>query len=96
MSNIFWNDQGLIAAVAQDVQAKEILVMAWVNTEALIEILTTQKVCYWSVPDKPYGEIDQPVVIYGEVIIHSKVLIAHYAVIYADEIDAQGEMKNNL
>ena len=48
MSHIFWNDKGLIAAVAQDVQTKKILVMAWVNTEALIEILTTKKVCYWS------------------------------------------------
>lgn len=43
-----WNEHGLIAAIAQDFQSKEVLMMAWVNAEALIETLTTQKVCYWS------------------------------------------------
>ena len=48
MAHIPWNDQGLIAAIAQDAQTKEVLMMAWVNAEALIETLTTKRVCYWS------------------------------------------------
>lgn len=48
MKHILWNDQGLIAAIAQDAQTKEVLMMAWVNAEALIETLTTKRVCYWS------------------------------------------------
>ncbi len=48
MKHIPWNDQGLIAAIAQDAQTKEVLMMAWVNAEALIETLTTKRVCYWS------------------------------------------------
>jgi len=95
MSHIFWNDKGLIAAVAENLQTKEILVMAWVNIEALIEILTTKQVCYWSVPDKPYGEIDQTAIICGKVIILGNVFIAHYAVIRANEIDTRGEIEAN-
>ncbi|MGP5209200.1 phosphoribosyl-AMP cyclohydrolase [Psychrobacter alimentarius] len=48
MKQIPWNDQGLIAAIAQNAQTKEVLMMAWVNAEALIETLTTRRVCYWS------------------------------------------------
>lgn len=48
MKHIPWNAQGLIAAIAQDAQTKEVLMMAWVNAEALIETLTTKRVCYWS------------------------------------------------
>lgn len=48
LHDIPWNEQGLIAAIAQDFQSKEILMMAWINAEALIETLTTKKVCYWS------------------------------------------------
>lgn len=48
MKPIPWNDQGLMAAIAQDAQTKEVLMLAWVNAEALIETLTTKRVCYWS------------------------------------------------
>ncbi|MGP9518972.1 MULTISPECIES: hypothetical protein [unclassified Psychrobacter] len=46
-------------------------------------------------PDQPYGEIDQTAIIYGKVIIHGNAFITPYAVIHADEVDAQGEMKTN-
>ena len=32
---IKWNDQGLVPAIAQDWQTGEILMMAWMNPEAL-------------------------------------------------------------
>ena len=43
-----WNENGLITAIAQDIQSKEVLMLAWVNYEALMESLTTGQICYWS------------------------------------------------
>lgn len=43
-----WNDSGLIAAIAQDVTTKEVLMLAWMNEEALHETITTGEAWYWS------------------------------------------------
>lgn len=43
-----WNSDGLIAAVAQQHDTGEVLMLAWMNREALVETLQTQRVCYWS------------------------------------------------
>lgn len=47
-SAIQWNEQGLIPAIAQQYDSKEVLMMAWMNATALAETLNTQRVCYWS------------------------------------------------
>ncbi len=46
--SIRYNDDGLIAAIAQDYQSKEILMLAWVNEEALQKTLETNEAHYWS------------------------------------------------
>jgi len=38
----------LIAAIAQDWQSDEILMLAWMNREALVQTLRTSRVTYWS------------------------------------------------
>ncbi len=43
-----FNDQGLIPAIAQQHDTGEILMMAWMNRDALLETLSKQRVCYWS------------------------------------------------
>jgi phosphoribosyl-AMP cyclohydrolase len=43
-----WNGQGLVPAIAQDWQSGEVLMLAWMNREALTETLKTGRVCYWS------------------------------------------------
>ncbi|KAE8438314.1 MULTISPECIES: phosphoribosyl-AMP cyclohydrolase [Halomonadaceae] len=43
-----FNEDGLIPAIAQQHDTKEVLMMAWMNREALEETLTTQRVCYYS------------------------------------------------
>ena len=43
-----WNDQGLIAAIAQDADTGEVLMLAWMNAEALEQTLTSGEVTYWS------------------------------------------------
>jgi phosphoribosyl-AMP cyclohydrolase len=38
----------LIAAIAQDAENKEVLMMAWMNLEALEKTLDTKRATYWS------------------------------------------------
>lgn len=39
---------GLVPAIAQQHDTGEVLMMAWMNREAVAETLTTGRVCYWS------------------------------------------------
>ena len=43
-----YNDAGLIPAIAQDADTHEVLMMAWMNAEAVEKTLETGKVTYWS------------------------------------------------
>ncbi len=43
-----WNADGLLPAIAQQFDSGEVLMMAWMNRQALDETLATQRVCYWS------------------------------------------------
>jgi phosphoribosyl-AMP cyclohydrolase len=45
---VTFNDQGLVAAIAQQHDTGEILMMAWMNAESLRLTLETGHVCYWS------------------------------------------------
>ena len=48
LAAIRWNEAGLIPAIAQDAISGEVLMLAWMNAEALTETLETGRVCYWS------------------------------------------------
>ncbi|OKH89651.1 phosphoribosyl-AMP cyclohydrolase [Thalassospira sp. TSL5-1] len=43
-----FNEQGLIPAIAQQHDSGEVLMMAWMNRDAVIETLSTGRVCYFS------------------------------------------------
>ena len=43
-----FNGDGLVAAVAQQHDTGEVLMLAWMNAEAVAETLATGRVCYWS------------------------------------------------
>lgn len=45
---ITFNADGLVPAIAQQADSGEVLMMAWMNREAVIETLNTGRVCYWS------------------------------------------------
>ncbi|EPF73907.1 phosphoribosyl-AMP cyclohydrolase [Acinetobacter rudis] len=45
---ITWNENGLITAITQDIKSKEVLMLAWINRDALLETLDSRQVCYWS------------------------------------------------
>ncbi|RTR05057.1 phosphoribosyl-AMP cyclohydrolase [Halomonas nitroreducens] len=48
LAAIRFNADGLIPAIAQQHDSGEVLMMAWMNREALDETLRTGRVCYWS------------------------------------------------
>ena len=47
-TNLVYNDQGLIPAIAQDAESGDVLMMAWMNAEAVGRTLQTGRVTYWS------------------------------------------------
>lgn len=47
-SSLCYNDKGLIPAIAQEAATGEVLMMAWMNAEAVARTLDTGRVTYWS------------------------------------------------
>ena len=45
---IAFDDDGLVPAIAQQFDSGEVLMMAWMNRDAVAETLKTGRVCYWS------------------------------------------------
>lgn len=48
ISRIRWNDAGLVAAIAQDATSGRVLMMAWMNREALERTVATRQAVYFS------------------------------------------------
>jgi phosphoribosyl-AMP cyclohydrolase len=48
INKIKLDEKGLMAAIAQDEKTGEILMIAWMNREALEKTLATRKAHYWS------------------------------------------------
>lgn len=47
-SDLKYNEAGLIPAIAQDHVSGEVLMMAWMNQQAVERTLETRRVTYWS------------------------------------------------
>ena len=43
-----WNADGLLPAIAQDATSGEVLMLAWINAEALALCLQERRAIYWS------------------------------------------------
>jgi phosphoribosyl-AMP cyclohydrolase len=48
LAAIQFDSGGLVPAIAQQHDTGEVLMMAWMNREAVTETLATGRVCYWS------------------------------------------------
>jgi len=48
LESLSYNEDGLVPAIAQQFDSKEVLMMAWMNRKAIEESLRTGRVCYWS------------------------------------------------
>jgi phosphoribosyl-AMP cyclohydrolase len=45
---VTWNDQGLVPVIAQEVDSGDVLMMAWMNRDALLETLRLGEAVYWT------------------------------------------------
>jgi phosphoribosyl-AMP cyclohydrolase len=48
LERVSFNDEGLLPVIVQDVNTGEVLMMAWMNREALEKTLETSKTHFWS------------------------------------------------
>jgi phosphoribosyl-AMP cyclohydrolase len=48
LDSLRYDAQGLIPAIAQQHDTGEVLMLAWMNRQAIEETLATGRVCYWS------------------------------------------------
>jgi len=52
---VTWNEQGLVPVIAQEVGSGDVLMMAWMNRDALLETLRLGEAVYWSRSRKRFG-----------------------------------------
>ncbi|MDZ7842241.1 MAG: phosphoribosyl-AMP cyclohydrolase [Gammaproteobacteria bacterium] len=48
LEDVCWNAQGLVPAVAQDAESGRLLMLAWMNRDALRLTVETGRAVYWS------------------------------------------------
>lgn len=48
IDEITWNEQGLVPVIAQEEGSKDILMMAWMNRDALLATLRLGEAVYWT------------------------------------------------
>jgi phosphoribosyl-AMP cyclohydrolase len=68
-STLRYDPQGLIPVIAQDSATQEVLMMAWMNAEAVTRTLETGRVTYWSRSRQAFW-------IKGETSGHTQILDA--------------------
>lgn len=45
---VTWNDQGLVPVIAQEADSGDVLMMAWMNRDALLETIRLREAVYWT------------------------------------------------
>lgn len=48
LDRVRWNADGLVAVIAQDAETNDVLMLAWMNREALAQTAETGQAVYWS------------------------------------------------
>ena len=48
LDDIAWDERGLVPVIAQDRDSRQVLMMAWMNREALMQTVATGRAVYWS------------------------------------------------
>ena len=79
LNEIKFNAEGLIPAVAQQHDSGQVLMLAWMNRQAIVETLNTGQVCYWSRSRQAYWRK-------GETSGHRQKLITAYLDCDADTL----------
>lgn len=47
-ADLTYNEAGLLPAIAQDAETREVLMLAWMNADSIAQTLETGRVTYWS------------------------------------------------
>ena len=71
ISHLSFNDSGLIPVITQDASTKTVLMMAWMNKDALEKTMATERVTYWS-------RSRQALWVKGETSGHTQELVSMY------------------
>jgi len=45
---VTWNEQGLVPVIAQEASSGDVLMMAWMNRDALVETIRLGEAVYWT------------------------------------------------
>ena len=48
LEKVSWNKEGLVPAIAQEAQSGRVLMLAWMNREALARTVNEREAFYWS------------------------------------------------
>lgn len=48
LDEVAWDAQGLVPAIAQDMETGDVLMFAWMNRDSLLETVKTGDAVYWS------------------------------------------------
>lgn len=69
LPSIPWDSHGLIAAIAQQYDTGEVLMLAWMNQQALDETLLTAEPVTGRDPDHAFGEKVRPPAAFSKYMI---------------------------
>lgn len=69
LSQLQWNEDGLVPVIAQQHTTKDVLMLAWMNADAVRKTLETGQVCYYSRSRKSLW-------VKGETSGHTQKLVA--------------------
>ncbi|PTX55815.1 phosphoribosyl-AMP cyclohydrolase [Litoreibacter ponti] len=67
-ATLSYNEQGLVPVIAQDHGSGEVLMLAWMNAQAVAKTLETRRVTYWSRSRKSFW-------VKGETSGHTQELV---------------------
>lgn len=76
---IAYNDAGLVPVIAQDARTGEVLMLAWMNEEALRRTIETRRATYWSRSRQEYW-------VKGETSGHTQEVVSVHADCDADAV----------
>ena len=48
LETVAWNEHGLVPVIAQEVGSNDVLMMAWMNRDALLETIRLGEAVYWT------------------------------------------------
>lgn len=78
-SSLTFNEEGLIPAIAVDNDTGQVLMLAWMNSDALTQTIASRRVTYWS---RSRGELWRK----GDTSGHIQELVEMYADCDSDAI----------